>query len=166
VHAPSIADSGEDGIPARSSATFTAVPEFSTEGFESLLDGPTPAVLTTYRKDGTALVSPVWFRFADGVFEVVIAEGDVKLRHLARDPRAILVVFESAPPFRGIEVRGEAVLVEADVTEARTSIASRYLGASGGERFVALRASRPGVLLRLGVETVRSWDLRAILPPT
>ena len=35
----------------------------SPEGFESLLEGPSPAVLTTYRKDGTALVSPVWFRF-------------------------------------------------------------------------------------------------------
>jgi hypothetical protein len=111
-------------------------------------------------------VSPVWFRFADGVFEVVIAEGDVKLRHLARDPRAILVVFESVPPFRGIEVRGEATLVEGDVSEARATIAARYLGAPAGERFVALRAARPGVRVRLGVETVRSWDLRAILPPT
>ena len=114
---------------AHASATFPAVPAFSPDGFESLLDGPSPAVLTTYRKDGTALVSPVWFRFADGLFEVVIAEGDVKLRHLARDPRAILVVFESVPPFRGIEVRGEATLVEGDIGEARATIAARYLGA-------------------------------------
>jgi len=49
----------------------------------SLLDAPSPAVLTTYRKDGSALVSPVWFRWSDGVFEVVIAKGDLKLRHLA-----------------------------------------------------------------------------------
>jgi Pyridoxamine 5'-phosphate oxidase len=39
----------------------------------SLLDAPSPAVLTTYRKDGSALVSPVWFRWLDGAFEVVIA---------------------------------------------------------------------------------------------
>ena len=110
------------------------------------------------------LVSPVWFRFTGAAFEVVIAEGDVKLRHLARDPRAVLVVFEAAPPFRGVEVRGEAVLEQGDVTESRRSIASRYLGREAGERFTAQRASRPGVVLRLAPETVRSWDLCAILP--
>jgi hypothetical protein len=57
------------------------------DSVHSLLDGPSPAVLTTNRKDGTALVSPVWFRWSDGAFEVVIARDDVKLRHLARNPR-------------------------------------------------------------------------------
>jgi PPOX class probable F420-dependent enzyme len=140
------------------------VASFALEGFESLLDAPSPAVLTTYRKDGSVLVSPVWFRFTGAAFEVVIAEGDVKLRHLARDPRAMLVVFEAAPPFRGIEVRGEAALEQGDVTESRRSIASRYLGTDAGERFTAERASRPGVVLKLAPETLRSWDLRGILP--
>ncbi len=63
----------------------------------SLLEAPSPAVLTTYRKDGSANVSPVWFQCNDGTFEVVIAEGDVKLKHLARDPRCVLVVFEAVP---------------------------------------------------------------------
>jgi len=129
----------------------------------SLVDAPSPAVLTTYRRDGEALVSPVWFRFADGAFEVVIAEGDVKLRHLARDPRCILVVFEAVPPFRGIEARGRAELVECDVTGIRAAIAGRYLGADAGERFAAER-SKPGVLLRLVADEPREWDLSAILP--
>ena len=72
----------------------------------TLLEAPSPAVLATYRKDGSALVSPVWFRWNAEAFEVVIAEGDVKLRHLARDPRCLLVVFETVRPFRGIEARG------------------------------------------------------------
>lgn len=89
----------------------------------TLLEAPSPAVLTTYRKDGSVLVSPVWFRWATGFFEVVIAEGDVKLRHRARDPRCILVVFDSVPPFRGVEVRGVPELVEGDVTAVREAIA-------------------------------------------
>jgi hypothetical protein len=60
----------------------------------TLLEAASPAVLTTYRQDGSALVSPVWFRRNDGALEVVIAEGDVKLRHLARDRRCIVVVFD------------------------------------------------------------------------
>jgi hypothetical protein len=89
------------------------------ERVRTLLEAPSPAVLTTYRKDGSAFVSPVWFRWAGGVFEVVIAEGDVKLRHLARDPRCILVVFESVPPFRGVEARGVPELVEGEMTPVR-----------------------------------------------
>jgi hypothetical protein len=53
-------------------------------------------VLTTYRQDGSAHTVPVWFHWADGAFEVVIAKGDVKLRHLARDPRCVMVVFEAS----------------------------------------------------------------------
>jgi PPOX class probable F420-dependent enzyme len=134
------------------------------QGVRSLLDGPSPAVLTTYRQDGSALVTPVWFRWVDGAFEVVIAEGDVKLRHLARDPRCIMVVFEAVPPFRGVEVRGVPELIEGDVTEARIAIASRYLGASNGERFAEERRAKPGVLLRLVPDKPRVWDLSGILP--
>jgi len=120
-------------------------------------------VLATYRKDGSALVTPVWFRFHDDAFEVVIAKGDVKLAHLARDPQCILVVFEAVPPFRGLEVRGAAELVEMDVTPVRAAIASRYLGSSAGEAFAAERTSKPGVLLRLSAEP-RTWSLAAMLP--
>jgi PPOX class probable F420-dependent enzyme len=119
------------------------------EGIRSLLEAPAPAVLTTYRQDGSAHTVPVWFRWTGDALEVVIAKGDVKLRHLARDPRCVLVVFETVRPFRGVEVRGEAELVEGDVNSARAAIAGRYLGVEDGERFTAERCSRPGVLLRL-----------------
>src|SRR5207248_3861446 len=91
----------------------------------TLLEAPSPAVLTTYRRDGSALVSPVWFRWTETAFEVVVAEGDMKLRHLTRDPRCVLVVFETVPPFRGVEVRGVAELIEGDATAAREAIAGR-----------------------------------------
>ena len=126
--------------------------------------GPSPAVLTTYRKDGSAHTVPLWFRWNDPAVEVVIAEGDVKLGHLARNPRCVLVVFETARPFRGLEVRGVAELVEGDVASARAAIAGRYLRAGNGERFAAERRSRPGVLLRLVADSPRVWDLSGILP--
>ena len=100
------------------------------EKVRSLLEAPSPAVLTTYRQDGSALV-----------------------------------VFEAVRPFRGIEVRGRPELVEGDVTDARTAIAGRYLGASDGRRFAEERRSKPGVLLRLVPEQPRVWDLSGILPP-
>ena len=130
----------------------------------TLLEAPSPAVLTTYRADASVLVSPVWYRWVAGTFEIVIVEDDVKLRHLAHDPRCVLVVFESVRPFRGVEVRGTPELVEGDVTEAREAIAGRYLGVEGGKRFALERRSKPGVLLRLNAAEPRVWNLSAILP--
>jgi PPOX class probable F420-dependent enzyme len=135
------------------------------EEVRSLLEAPAPAVLATYRKDGSALVTPVWFRWNGDAFHVVIAKGDVKLRHLARDPRCILVVFETVPPFRGIEVRSTPELIDLDVTDERTQIAGRYLGAEQGGRYAELRKSKPGVLLRLVPDKPRVWDLSGMLPP-
>ena len=146
------------------STTLPQVSRAWVEPVRSLLEASSPAVLTTYRKDGSAHTVPVWFRWVDDAFEVVIAKGNVKLRHLARDPRCVLVVFEAVRPFRGLEVRGVAELVEGDVTSARAAIAGRYLGVGDGERFAAERRSRPGVLLRLIPDSPRVWDLSGILP--
>ncbi len=140
------------------------MPDDWTEAVRTLLEAPSAAVLTTYRQDGSALVSPVWFRCASGVLEVVIAKGDVKLRHLAHDPRCSLVIFETVPPFRGVEAHGSPELVDEDVTAARTAIGGRYPGEAAGERFAQERRARPGVLLRLHVEDARVWSLADILP--
>lgn len=77
---------------------------------QSLLDAPSPAVITLYRADGEALLSPVWFRVNADAFEVVMAIGDLKLGHLRRDPRCVLLIFETIPPFRGVQVEDVFVL--------------------------------------------------------
>jgi hypothetical protein len=134
------------------------------ERFRSLLEAPAPAVLTTYRENGEAASSPVWFRWFGGAFEVVIAEGDPKLQRLEADPTCSLLVFEAVPPFRGVQVSGQAVIAPGDVSEARAAIAGLYLGHDDGRRFAEARKSKPGVLVRLMPSTPRVWDLAAMLP--
>jgi hypothetical protein len=128
----------------------------------TLLDAPSPAVLTTYRRNGTAVSSPVWFRYIEDGFQIVIAHDDVKLRHLDKHPQCSLVVFEAVPPFRGVRVEGTPSIDEAGVNEARREIASKYLGRDAGERFTAERG--PGVLLHLPALHAHAWDLTTILP--
>lgn len=132
--------------------------------FHTLLEAPSAAVLTTLRRDGTPLTSPVWFRWTGVVFEIVVARDDVKAQQLARNPRCTLVIFETVAPFRGIEIRAEATLTFCDVTPIRRSIAGRYLGTESGERFALERASKPGVLVQLAADHARLWDLADILP--
>ena len=129
---------------------------------QSLLDAAAPAALLTYRADGSADMSPVWFRVEGETFEVVVAKGDRKYGHLQRDPRAVLMVFEAVPPFRGVTIRAEVELAEAGVEEARRAISARYLGPRAAEDFVAARG--PGVVVRLPTSAARTWDLAGILP--
>lgn len=133
------------------------------DSLHTLLDAPSPAVLTLYRPDGAAHASPVWFRVADGMVEVVIATDDRKLRYLAHDPRCVLLIFETVPPFRGLEIRADGALSGDGVADARRAIARRYLGAKAGRAFAEQRGDR-GLVLRLPLASARMWDLGATLP--
>src|SRR2546426_8519676 len=92
------------------------------------------AVLATFYPDGTTLLAPVWHEWRDGGFTVVVDGNDAKIRNLRRDPRFSIVVAEDDPPYRGIEVRGEARISETAAEAALRRLAERYLGvrAAGG----------------------------------
>lgn len=97
----------------------------TVEDLGGFLEEPHVAVLATLRRDGTVLLSPVWHEWRDGGFNVWLAADDVKTRHLRRDPRATIVVAESEPPLRGIEVRNTAEFIENGVLETAVAIATR-----------------------------------------
>src|SRR5262249_33051582 len=105
------------------------------------------AVLATYRRDGTVLLSPVWHEWLDGGFNVVTGGRDVKAAHLRRDPRTSIVVCEHSPPYRGVELRCHAQLLTAGVDDAVLRIASRYLGREAGAAYAATAAD--DLLIRL-----------------
>jgi len=121
-----------------------------------LLELPLLAVLATYRRDGTVLLSPVWHEWRDGGFDVATTSAGVKARHLRRDPRASVAVCEPSPPYRGVEARCRVRLVAAGVDEAAARIASRYLGDEAGAAYAA--AGIDDLLLRLEPEALRAWD--------
>lgn len=114
------------------------------------------AVLATYRRDGTVLLSPVWHEWRDGGFGVVTRGRDVKAAHLRRDPRASIVLCEHAPPYRGVEVRCHARLLTAEASQAVKRIASRYLGQELGAAYAEQAAD--DLLIRLEPGELRGWD--------
>src|SRR5215472_17835110 len=114
------------------------------------------AVLATYRRDGTALLSPVWHEWRDGGFQVVTGSNDVKAAHLRRDPRASIVVCEHIPPYRGVEVRCDARLATEGAADAVTRIASRYLGREAGAAYA--ESGGDDLIIRLEPGDLRAWD--------
>jgi PPOX class probable F420-dependent enzyme len=114
------------------------------------------AVLATYRRDGTVLLSPVWHEWRDGGFHVVTGSNDVKAAHLRRDPRASIVVCEHTPPYRGVEVHCNARLVTEGAGDAVLRIACRYLGREAGAAYA--ESGGDDLIIRLEPGDLRAWD--------
>lgn len=128
------------------------------EDLGDFLDQPKCATLATHFKDGTILMSPVWHEWKDGGFTVAVANGDVKARHIRRDAKVSISVAEDSPPYRGIEVRGEASIERADAFETTRRIAVRYLGAKLGAAYVEAFREADLVLIRVKPGALRAWD--------
>jgi PPOX class probable F420-dependent enzyme len=121
-----------------------------------LLELPIVAVLATYRRDGTILLSPVWHEWRDNGFSVVTGSRDVKALHLRRDPRASIVVCDDQPPYRGVELRAQARLSMLEDRSIVRRIATRYLGAEEGARY--FETGYDDLHIRLEPGELRAWD--------
>jgi len=130
--------------------------ELTIADLGDLVELPLLAVLATYRRDHTVLLSPVWHEWRDGGFDVVTGGQDVKAVHLRGDPRASIVVCEHTPPYRGVEVRCRARLVSAAASDTVKRIASRYLGAEAGAAYA--ETAGDDLLIRLEPGDLRAWD--------
>jgi PPOX class probable F420-dependent enzyme len=132
--------------------------DLAVEDLGDLLELALVAVLASYRRDGSVLLSPVWHEWRSGGFNVVTGSGDVKTRHLRRDPRASIVVYEHEPPYRGVELRCRARLLTEGAHEAARRLAIRYLGESEGAAYA--EGGGDDTLVRLEPGELRAWDFR------
>jgi PPOX class probable F420-dependent enzyme len=113
-----------------------------------LSEGTRTAVLGWVAADGRPLAAPVWF-LVDGD-ELVFNTGKdtAKGRALTRDPRVVLCVDDSQPPFSFVQIQGVATLSEdpAELLDTATRLGGRYMGADRAEEF-GRRNGVPGELV-------------------
>ena len=131
--------------------------ESKTDDLAWLVEEGVLATLATYGADGTVRLSPVWCEWVSGGFNVVVADGDVKARHLRRDDRASLVAYTNETPYRGVEIRARAVLAAEGAVEVEHRLAHRYLEAAKAEAYLASTTWSP-LLVRLEPGELRTWD--------
>ncbi|WP_228000231.1 PPOX class F420-dependent oxidoreductase [Nocardia australiensis] len=94
-----------------------------------LLDGTNFATVATLNPDGDPQTSVVW----------ILREGDTvvfpsttdrqKVRNLTRDARISLTVLDTMNPYRTVEIRGTAELVEDRDRAVQREVSNKYLGA-------------------------------------
>ena len=121
-----------------------------------LTEGTRTAKLAVVRKDGSPLVTPVWFLVdVDGTIVFTTGKRSVKGRALEREPRVSICVEDDRPPFAFVRVDGVAELSKepAELRRWATRIAERYMGMERAAQF-GERNSVPGEIL-VRVRTTR-----------
>ncbi len=121
----------------------------STEIQAFLRQGARTAKVAVVRRDGSPLVTPVWFLCdSDGLVVFETESQSVKGKALRRDPRISLCVEDDKPPFAFVRIDGIAELNEdaEDLLDWTTRLAARYVGDGDAER-QGRRNAGPGHLL-------------------
>jgi PPOX class probable F420-dependent enzyme len=106
--------------------------------------------LTTYRKDGTAVATPVWHVTHGGELIVVTEAGSWKVRRIRNDNRVVVTVCDIRGRVRdgAPSAAGSARLLDdAGTRTARDLLARRYVMSRLGNRLAkVLRLRRPPMI--------------------
>lgn len=113
-----------------------------------LSEGTRTAVLGWVAADGRPLSAPVWFVVDDDALVFNTAKDTAKGRALARDPRVVLCVDDTSPPYAFVQVQGIASISEDpdELLDIATRTGGRYMGADRAEEF-GRRNAVPGELV-------------------
>jgi PPOX class probable F420-dependent enzyme len=96
-----------------------------------LREGARTAKVAVVRRDGSPLVTPVWFLCDDDGLVVFETEAEsVKGRALRRDPRISVCVEDDRAPFAFVRIDGIAELDDSEdgLLDWTTRLAARYVG--------------------------------------
>ena len=83
--------------------------------------------LTSFRRDGTGVATPVWFVEAGGRLLVETDAASYKVRRIRRDPRVTIAPCTATGHLRGIPVPARAELLpDAEVARVERLMAHKY----------------------------------------
>lgn len=124
------------------------------EAIEFLSTGTRTGKLATVRANGRAHVTPIWFVVDEDDLVFNTWHTSAKAKHLAKDPRASLVVDLEEAPYAYVLVEG-TVDISRDLDEIKrfaTRIGARYMGEDRAEDFGARNGVEGELLVRLHVD--------------
>lgn len=130
------------------------------EAIEFLSTGTRTGKLATVRANGRAHVTPIWFVVDEDDLVFNTWHTSAKAKHLAKDPRASLVVDLEEAPYAYVLVEG-TVDISRDLDEIKrfaTRIGARYMGEDRAEDFGARNGVEGELLVRLHVDRVIALD--------
>ena len=95
---------------------------------KELLDGPTFATLATVMPDGSPQATTMWVDREGDRIRFNTAEGRVKPRHMDRDPRVAVALWNPEAPYEAFAIQGRVVEKRLDGAEDHIhALAKKYL---------------------------------------
>jgi PPOX class probable F420-dependent enzyme len=130
----------------------------SADEIEALLQERHIAVISTLNRNGSPQSTPVWYMPEADVLWVIADPDSVKVRNIRRDPRVAITIAADSPPHRYVTFRGQARLLENGVEDRPAKMARRYLGITGGARYMAyIEPHPPFVVIELSRGRSTHW---------
>jgi PPOX class probable F420-dependent enzyme len=99
-----------------------------TDEVRTMFDGPNFAVLSTLEPDGKPQSTVVWVQRDGDALLIALPRKRRKTANLARDPRATVVVFDPANPYRSVQVQGTATLEDDPDGALIAELSHKYVG--------------------------------------
>lgn len=85
--------------------------------------------IATLMKDGSPQITPTWIDHEDDIILVNTAEGRVKQRNVAREPRVAISVLDQNNPYNMVSIRGRVIeQTNKGADEHIDKLARKYLG--------------------------------------
>ena len=98
------------------------------ESHRDLLDKKSFAHIATLGPHGEPQSTPVWCGLVGGRVVFSNTKGRQKYRNLVRDPRIALSIVDPDNPYRSLEVRGDASIVDDPDKAFINEMANKYIG--------------------------------------
>jgi PPOX class probable F420-dependent enzyme len=100
-----------------------------SEKARQLIARPVLASLTTLAADGSPQVTPIWIDRDGDDLLFNTAQGRVKARHMAHDPRVAVSVVDPDDPYNVVALRGTVTDITTEgADEHIDALAKKYLG--------------------------------------
>jgi PPOX class probable F420-dependent enzyme len=123
----------------------------------ALFDEANFAHLATLMPDGSPQTTPVWIDRDGDVVVFNTARGRSKANNLARDPRVAISITDPANPYRYVQVRGRAELVDEGADAHIDRLAKKYLGQ---DTYPFRQPGEQRVIVRVVPDRVTLYDPR------
>ncbi len=144
------------GTPTAANRGMTA------EELRAFLGGPWNAKVGCLAEDGSPYVVPAWYEWDGKDFWFVARARAAWATYIQRDPRVSLCIDQDTAPHARVQVQGRAEVVEEPNMGGKwvpiaERMATRYLGAVDGPRYLVPTLNRPRWLICVHPEKGTTW---------
>lgn len=125
---------------------------------DAFLDERHTLVIATLRRDGTAHMTTVWYRWDGARFWIATNRDRQKFRNIQRDPR-VSVLVDAPARETSVSATGRAYVDALDdaAYDGARAIVSRYV--QNADAYLDARSGEPRALLRIEPRKMTSWQL-------